>query len=586
MLDNNQQSGDRDRSPAQESGQRPAPTPAPLDHQGLPQPGLQPVPGLLGALPPLRRHRADADPLGGTAVDGSIAEALRRRQGSGGRLPDSVADPMGQQLGIDTSALRVHADPEAGSIARSVQADAFTYGNDIYFAPGRYQPSSGAGQHVLAHELSHVAAQRAGSDGGSAGPLTVGRANDPAETAADRSADRVVSALRRSLNPEPAATASDWSSAIDPTGIQIRRWPWGKKDKKDEQSEATAERPTKKAFADAVTKDAPTSPAEARTRMESLRTLLGTMSTDERAKVATDKKLMKLGRTYVGDNEYFSLLAAVGTYNLPGKKARKSGGAPVHMDGREADGFIRKNMGAIGHLKPFIDTAVDAGKQAEGYVAVLDSKQWDSVYETQFDDEKVGSDDELTTNAYIANENVDRPAMIHQDRGTRSTAIHESMHRYSDLAVLNTYGFRLNEGITEYFTRLITDKDGNPVAGKPSNRDNYESNWEFVCAMLTMLGTNAVAQQTTLAEIYFAGKTELFKTNFESGCKAGGLDDLATADRWTDFVAAVKGGKWSDAVAEFPPPPAKVPTPKKKSKKKSTKKSANTPTTDDEKVPV
>ncbi len=361
---------------------------------------------------------------------------------------------------------------------------------------------------------------------------------------------------------------------------------WSKKDKKDEQSEATAERPTKKDFAGAVTKDAPTSPAEARTRTESLRTLLGTMSTDERAKVAADKKLMKLGRTYVGDKEYFSLLAAVGTYNLPSKKARKSGGAPVHMDGREADGFIRKNMGAIGHLKPFIDTAVDAGKQAEGYVAVLDSKQWDSVYETQFDDEKVGSDDELTTNAYIANENVDRPAMIHQDRGTRSTAIHESMHRYSDLAVLNAYGFRLNEGITEYFTRLITDKDGNPVGGRPSNRDNYQSNWEFVCAMLTMLGTNAVAQQTTLAETYFAGKTDLFKTNFESGCKAGGLDDLVTADRWTDFVAAAKGGKWSDAVAKFPPPPAKVASPKKKAKKKSTKKSAITPTTDDEQVPV
>lgn len=105
---------------------------------------------------------------------------------------------MGRELGIDTSALRVHTDPEAGSIARSMQAEAFTHGNDIYFAPGRYQPTSDAGQHMLAHELSHVAAQRSGADRGGAGPLSVGRADDPAEAAADATAGKVVAQLRRS----------------------------------------------------------------------------------------------------------------------------------------------------------------------------------------------------------------------------------------------------------------------------------------------------------------------------------------------------------------------------------------------------
>jgi hypothetical protein len=87
-----------------------------------------------------------ADPLGGTVVDASTVEVLSRRRGAGHPLPDSVADPMGEELGVDTSTLRVHADPQAGTIARSMQADAFTFGNDIYFAPGRYQPTSGAGR--------------------------------------------------------------------------------------------------------------------------------------------------------------------------------------------------------------------------------------------------------------------------------------------------------------------------------------------------------------------------------------------------------------------------------------------------------
>jgi hypothetical protein len=203
---------------------------------------LHPVSGLLGCPPALRRHAPVADPLGGTAAGESIVQALRRRQGGGLRLTGTVAEPLGRELGIDVSTLRVHADPEAGSIARSVQAEAFTYGNDIYFAPGSYQPSSGAGQRVLAHELSHVAAQRSGTDRGSRGPLTIGRADDPAEAAADRSADRVVGALRRSRHPgEPAAAGG--GSNIDGEGVRtIRRLKGLTERQRSERSRMWAER--------------------------------------------------------------------------------------------------------------------------------------------------------------------------------------------------------------------------------------------------------------------------------------------------------------------------------------------------------
>ncbi len=41
-------------------------------------------------------------------------------------------------------------------------ATACTYGNDIYFAPGAYDPDSRTGLEVLGHELAHVLQQRAG----------------------------------------------------------------------------------------------------------------------------------------------------------------------------------------------------------------------------------------------------------------------------------------------------------------------------------------------------------------------------------------------------------------------------------------
>ena len=164
--------------------------------ESLPEPGLMAVPALHSDAVPLRR-RAE-DPLGGSEVSGDIAGALRRRGGQGGLLPDTLSAPMSNHLGMDLSGVRVHTDPEAGKIAHSLQATAFTHGNDIYFAPGAYRPGSTDGQRVLAHEVSHIAAQRSGADRGGSGPLGVGRADDPAEAAADASADRMMAALHRS----------------------------------------------------------------------------------------------------------------------------------------------------------------------------------------------------------------------------------------------------------------------------------------------------------------------------------------------------------------------------------------------------
>lgn len=146
---------------------------------------------------PLRRHGAGPDTLGGTEVDAGIASALRRRRGSGDTLPESVSTPFADHFGHDLSAVRIHHDAEAGHLAGSLQASAFTHGNDIYFAPGAYRPTDAGGQHVIAHELSHVVAQRTGADRGGPGPLTVGQADDPAEAAADRSAADALAALRR-----------------------------------------------------------------------------------------------------------------------------------------------------------------------------------------------------------------------------------------------------------------------------------------------------------------------------------------------------------------------------------------------------
>jgi uncharacterized protein DUF4157 len=55
----------------------------------------------------------------------------------------------------------VHDDARAGESARAVAARAYTVGEHVVFAPGAYAPATGEGKALLAHELAHVAQQRA-----------------------------------------------------------------------------------------------------------------------------------------------------------------------------------------------------------------------------------------------------------------------------------------------------------------------------------------------------------------------------------------------------------------------------------------
>lgn len=62
--------------------------------------------------------------------------------------------------------VRIHDDGPAADLSRRLLARAFTWGRDIFFAEGRFDPETQAGRRLLAHELVHVLQQR-----GSGGPI-------------------------------------------------------------------------------------------------------------------------------------------------------------------------------------------------------------------------------------------------------------------------------------------------------------------------------------------------------------------------------------------------------------------------------
>jgi hypothetical protein len=67
------------------------------------------------------------------------------------------------KMEYDFSDVRIHDNSTANESAKTINALAYTYGNNIVFDAGQYQPHSTDGKKLLAHELTHVIQQGSGA---------------------------------------------------------------------------------------------------------------------------------------------------------------------------------------------------------------------------------------------------------------------------------------------------------------------------------------------------------------------------------------------------------------------------------------
>ncbi|RDD80263.1 DUF4157 domain-containing protein [Dyella tabacisoli] len=111
------------------------------------------------------------------------------------RSPGQSLDPAARaffepRFAQDFSQVRVHTDQQAAASASSVGALAYAVGPHITFGTGHYQPATGAGRKLIAHELAHVVQQRAGT-----GPLRLHRTPDVDAAIADNDWKKVAEIL-------------------------------------------------------------------------------------------------------------------------------------------------------------------------------------------------------------------------------------------------------------------------------------------------------------------------------------------------------------------------------------------------------
>ena len=74
--------------------------------------------------------------------------------------PNAFLRQMSTRFGHDFSHVRIHTDSAADAAASAVRASAFTFGEDVFFRAGRYEPGTPEGRHLIAHEFAHVVQQR------------------------------------------------------------------------------------------------------------------------------------------------------------------------------------------------------------------------------------------------------------------------------------------------------------------------------------------------------------------------------------------------------------------------------------------
>lgn len=163
------------------------------------------------------QRNANEDREDGPAGKTGVPDVVRSVVSSPGRsMNETVQREMETKMGGDFSDVQIHTGPKAAAAAESINARAFTVGDNVAFNRGEYNPSSKDGKKVLAHELTHVRQQSdgrvsmlpksAGDTGGNQlqmvtrgnrdihvqPKLEISAPDNPAEKEAERVANRVV----------------------------------------------------------------------------------------------------------------------------------------------------------------------------------------------------------------------------------------------------------------------------------------------------------------------------------------------------------------------------------------------------------
>lgn len=87
---------------------------------------------------------------------------LESSKGTGQPLAENLRTEMESKMGTELGDVSIHNNSKSDELAKGVNAKAFTYGQDIYFREGQFNPGTKEGKELLAHEVVHTRQQLSG----------------------------------------------------------------------------------------------------------------------------------------------------------------------------------------------------------------------------------------------------------------------------------------------------------------------------------------------------------------------------------------------------------------------------------------
>ncbi len=104
----------------------------------------------------MQRKEKEGEEIG---ADDNLENYVSSLSSSGQPLPNEVRNFYEPRFGYDFSNVKVHTGSVASKSAQSINALAYTSGNNIVFNDGQYSPNTDSRRRLLAHELSHTLQQ-------------------------------------------------------------------------------------------------------------------------------------------------------------------------------------------------------------------------------------------------------------------------------------------------------------------------------------------------------------------------------------------------------------------------------------------
>ncbi len=97
-----------------------------------------------------------------TTADAGLESYVGSLNSGGQALSPEARSFYEPRFGYDFSNVKIHTDTIAAKSAQSINALAYTSGNNIVFNSGQYSPNTDSGKRLLGHELTHVVQQGKG----------------------------------------------------------------------------------------------------------------------------------------------------------------------------------------------------------------------------------------------------------------------------------------------------------------------------------------------------------------------------------------------------------------------------------------